>query len=228
MGGYGGFRRAGHLRQVPLPGGDAAVREPFRMALAHLHDAFGAGLFDLALPWLAGIGAAERSLYLSMLERRINSPLTSSCGRLFDAVAALIGLRERVSYEGQAAIELEALAEESDTREIYPFAVVRRNGSATVDFRMMIRSVAEDAAAGRSGGEMARAFHGTVAAAAAEVCGQIRAAEGVHRVVLSGGVFQNRLLTEGVHQALTESGFTVFTHRLVPPTTAGWRWGRRP
>ncbi|WP_298268647.1 carbamoyltransferase HypF [Geobacter sp.] len=226
VGGYRGFRRAGHLRQVPLPGGDAAVREPFRMALAHLHDAFGTGLFDLALPWLAGIGAAERKLYLRMLEGRINSPLTSSCGRLFDAVAAMIGVRERVSYEGQAALELEALAEESDTRELYPFAVVRRYGFATVDFRMMIRALAEDAAAGRPGSEMARAFHATVAAAVAEVCGQLRSSTGLDRVVLSGGVFQNRLLTEGIHRALTDRGLTVFTHRLVPPNDGGVALGQ--
>ena len=226
VGGYDGFRRAGHLRQVPLPGGDAAVREPFRMALAHLHDAFGDGLFDLTLPWLAGIGAAERKLYLQMLERRINSPLTSSCGRLFDAVAALIGLRGEVSYEGQAAIELEALAEESDTTALYPFVVMRKNGTATIDFRLTIRALAEDVGAGRSGAEMARAFHTTVAAAVAELCGQIRTAEGLHRVVLSGGVFQNRLLTEGVHQVLTDSGFSVFTHRLVPPNDGGLALGQ--
>lgn len=152
VGGYGGFRRAGHLRQVPLLGGDAAVREPFRMALSYLYDAFGADFFGLSLPWLREIGEAERPLFLQMLERRINSPPTSSCGRLFDAVAALTGVRGRVSYEGQAAMELEALAEGSATASIYPYAIVRNDVSAEVDFRLMVRALAEDAAAGRPGG----------------------------------------------------------------------------
>ncbi|RNC68158.1 MAG: carbamoyltransferase HypF [Desulfuromonadales bacterium] len=226
VGGYGGYRRAGHFRQVPLPGGDAAVKEPFRMALSHLHDAFGAGLFDLPLPWLAEIGPAERKLFLQMLERRINSPLTSSCGRLFDAVAALIGLRGRVSYEGQAAIELEALAEESVTADVYPFAVFRRNDSAEVDFRLMVRALAEDVATGRSRAEMARAFHATIAAAVADVCGQLREETGLDRVVLSGGVFQNRLLSEGICDILSENGFSVHTHRLVPPNDGGLALGQ--
>jgi len=226
VGGYDGCRRAGHFRQVPLPGGDAAVKEPFRMALAHLHDAFGAGLFDLPLQWLGEIDGGERNLYLQMLERRINSPLTSSCGRLFDAVAALMGLRGRVTYEGQAAMELEALAEGSDTTFAYPFAIVRRTGVAEIDFRLMVRALVEDIAAGRPGAEMARAFHNTIALAAADLCSEIRALDGLDRVVLSGGVFQNKLLTEGVVQALSDGGFHVYTHRLVPPNDGGLALGQ--
>ena len=226
VGGYRGYRRAGHLRPVPLPGGDAAVREPFRMALAYLHDAFGDELFDLPLPWLAAIAPPERRLYLQLLERRINSPLTSSCGRLFDAVAALIGLRERVSYEGQAAIELEALAEESPATGCYPMAFMRRDGTVEVDLRMMIRALVEEMAAGRPKADMARLFHATVAAAVGEVCSVIRGEEGLDRVVLSGGVFQNRLLTEGVCALLEANGFTVVTHRLVPPNDGGLALGQ--
>lgn len=226
VGGYGGYRRAGHLRQVPLPGGDAAVREPFRMALAYLYDAFGAGLFDLPLPWLGDIGEPERALYLQMLERRINSPLTSSCGRLFDAVSALTGVRGRVSYEGQAAMELEALAEQSDTAAVYPYLLLSRNEAVEIDFRFMIRALVEDVTAGRPKAEMARTFHTTIAAAVADVCGHIRAGCGLNRVVLSGGVFQNKLLTEGVCQSLLEKEFLVHTHRLVPPNDGGLALGQ--
>lgn len=161
-----------------------------------------------------------------MLERRINSPPTSSCGRLFDAVAALTGVRGRVSYEGQAAMELEALAEGSATASIYPYAIVRNDVSAEVDFRLMVRALAEDAAAGRPGGEMARAFHNTLAAAVTDLCAQIRAVDGLDRVVLSGGVFQNKLLTEGVFQSLADQGFHVYTHRLVPPNDGGLALGQ--
>ncbi|MBT1073713.1 carbamoyltransferase HypF [Geobacter grbiciae] len=226
VGGYWGFRRAGHLRQVPLPGGDAAVREPIRMALSYLHDAFGAEFFDLSLPWLADVVESDRPLFLRMLERRINSPLTSSCGRLFDAVAALMGVRAEVSFEGQAAMELEALAEGSDTASLYPYALVRKNGSAEIDFRLMVRALAEDVAAGRPGEEMARAFHNTLAAAVTDLCAQIRTVEGLDRVVLSGGVFQNKLLAEGIVQALTDRGFHAYTHRLVPPNDGGLALGQ--
>lgn len=226
VGGYGGYRRAGHLRQVPLPGGDAAVKEPFRMALAYLYDACGDGLFDLPLPWLGDIGEPERALYLRMLERRINSPLTSSCGRLFDAVAALTGVRGRISYEGQAAMELEALAEQSDTAAVYPYILVNRDETVEIDFRLMIRALAEDVTAGRPKAEMARACHSTIAAAVADVCGHIRSRCGLNRVVLSGGVFQNKLLTEGVCQSLLEKDFLVHTHRLVPPNDGGLALGQ--
>jgi len=226
VGGYRSFRRWGHFRQVPMPGGDAAVREPFRMAFAYLHAAFGKGLYDLPLAFLAEIAAEHRKLFLSMVERRINSPLTSSCGRLFDAVASLIGLRNRVSYEGQAAIELEALAEESETHQVYPFALHQEGEVTTVDFSLMFRTLVEDSAADRERAAMARSFHNTLAAATAAVCGGIRKKSGLDRVVLSGGVFQNKLLTEGILSLLTEQGFQVFLQRLAPPNDGGLALGQ--
>jgi hydrogenase maturation protein HypF len=137
-----------------------------------------------------------------------------------------MGLRGRVTYEGQAAMELEALAEGSDTTFVYPFAIVRHAGVAEIDFRLMVRALVEDLAAGRPGEEMARAFHNTIALAVADLCGEIRAAAGLDRVVLSGGVFQNKLLTEGVVQALVDQGFHVYTHRLVPPNDGGLALGQ--
>jgi hydrogenase maturation protein HypF len=226
VGGYRSFRRWGHFQQVPMPGGDAAVREPFRMAFAYLHAAFGEGLYDLPLPFLAEIPAEHRKLFLSMVERRINSPLTSSCGRLFDAVASLVGLRNRVSYEGQAAIEFEALAEESDTSHMYPFALDEQGDVVTVDFSLMFRALVLDIADDRERAEIARGFHNTIAAAAASVCSSIRKKNGLDRVVLSGGVFQNKLLTEGILSLLTEQGFQVFLQRLAPPNDGGLALGQ--
>lgn len=226
LGGYSSFRRWGHFRQVPLPGGDAAVREPFRMALSYLYSACGDALFRLDLPFMEEIPAGDRKLFLSMLERRINSPLTSSCGRLFDAVAALIGLRNRVTYEGQAAIELEALAEQSRVKVSYPFVLREGEGGQLVDFAPMIRALSNDVANGVAGAEMARMFHNTIATAVAEVCRRIRTETGADRVALSGGVFQNRLLSEGVHDLLEGSGFRVFVQRLVPPNDGGLALGQ--
>jgi hydrogenase maturation protein HypF len=226
VGGYSSFHRWGHFRQVPMPGGDAAVREPYRMAFAYLHAAFGEGLYDLPLPFLAEIPAEHRKLFLSMVERRINSPLTSSCGRLFDAVASLVGLRNRVSYEGQAAIELEALAEESETCLVYPFALHGEGEGAIIDFCPMVQALVRDSAEGREPAAMARAFHNTLAAATAAACDGIRKKTGMERVALSGGVFQNKLLTEGILSLLTERGFQVFIQRLAPPNDGGLALGQ--
>ena len=226
LGDYSGFERRGHLAPVPMPGGDAAVRETWRMALSHCHRAFGAEALTLPLPFLSPLSAQEKSLLQRMLERGINSPLTSSCGRLFDAVAALIGVRERVSFEGQAAIELEAAAEKGGAKRCYPYAIIARDNRLVVDFRLMFAALLLDLAAGVAQSEMARSFHETLTNATADVCAKIGKESGVNRVVLSGGVFQNKLLAEGVHNLLTENGFQVFSHRLVPPNDGGLALGQ--
>jgi hydrogenase maturation protein HypF len=226
VGGYETFRRKGHFRTIPMPGGDVAVREPFRMALSYLYTIFDADLFGLSLPCTSEVPETERKLFLKMLERRLNSPLTSSCGRLFDAVAALIGLRGKVSYEGQAAIELEALAEASRVVDGYSFEVMEEEDAHVVDFSMMLKAIVRDMEEKRPRGEIARRFHNTIAAAVTDVCGRIRTETGIDRVVLSGGVFQNKLLSEGVSALLSENNFNVFTQRLAPPNDGGLALGQ--
>jgi hydrogenase maturation protein HypF len=217
IGGYDGFHRAGHLRQVPLPGGDAAVREPRRMALAYLHDAYGDTFTDQPLPPLSEIDPSDLALYRQMLTRRLNSPLTSSCGRLFDAVAAILGVRQTVSYEGQAAIELEALAETGVAGEPFPFALHPAKEAWELDLRPLIKTMVTALAKGTQRANLARTFHRTLAQAALAVCRGIRLESGLDRVALSGGVFQNRLLTEDLAEVLEAAGFTVLVHRLLPP-----------
>jgi hydrogenase maturation protein HypF len=229
LGGYGGFQRRAHFNYLRMPGGDAAVREPYRMAISALYGCFGAALFEQPLPFLAEVSPQERSIFLKMLERGINSPLTSSCGRLFDAVSALLGVRSRISYEGQAAIELEALAERGAPSESYPYTVLGALQSADchrIDFAPMIAAICGDLAARREKADIAHAFHQTVASGVVELCTRIRGESGASRVVLSGGVFQNRLLTELVAQLLTEGGFEPFCHRLVPPNDGGLALGQ--
>jgi len=225
VGDYRSFTRAGYFAHLRLPGGDAAVKEPYRMALSALYAVYGAALFEQPLEVVAAVAPAERPIFLKMLERGINSPFTSSCGRLFDAVSALIGVRGSVSYEGQAAIELEALAERGTAHEPYPFRVIEGEGHV-LDFAPTVSGICSDLQGGRDRGEIARAFHRTVAAAVLTMCGAIRRESGVDRVVLSGGVFQNRLLTEDVFTLLGESGFTVHSHRLVPPNDGGIALGQ--
>jgi len=225
LGGFGGFQRRGHFGYLRMPGGDAAVREPYRMALSALYACYGKELFGQPLAFLSKVSASERSLFLKMLERGINSPLTSSCGRLFDAVSALIGLRSSISYEGQAAIELEALAERGTASTPYPY-LVQGADCHRVDFRPMFAAIGADLARGRGTADIARAFHLTIAKVILDLCGRIRGESGATRVVLSGGVFQNRILTEEAALLLTDAGFDIYCHRLVPPNDGGLALGQ--
>ncbi|HEY5521886.1 MAG TPA: carbamoyltransferase HypF, partial [Desulfuromonadaceae bacterium] len=239
VGGYHGYRRAGHFRPVPLPGGDAAVREPWRMAMAYLYQALGEAAFAIDHPVARILPEKERALFAQMLRRGINSPLTSSCGRLFDAVAALLNVRHTVSYDGQGAIELEALAEmaEDEDAKSPPAPFCQRGGYTykialhedaplQLDFSPMFPEILTDIDASIQTAIIACRFHQTIATAATDVCLQIVDETGLDRVILSGGVFQNRLLSEMIYTALTNKGLTVFTHRLVPPNDGGLALGQ--
>ena len=225
VGGYGGFQRAGNFLPVPLAGGDAAVREPWRMALSWLYRSLGADALNLDHPVARRLNAREKDIFSAMVERGINAPLTSSCGRLFDAAAAVLNVRHAVSYDGQAAIELEALAETARGSDAYSFALAAGE-RLVVDFTPLFTDLLADMAAGAGTAAMARRFHATVARAAVEACTRIAGETGLGRVVLSGGVFQNRLLTEMVYTGLLEQGLDIFTHRLVPPNDGGIALGQ--
>jgi hydrogenase maturation protein HypF len=227
VGDYRAFRRAAHLRYVGMPGGEKAIREPWRMAVSHMLDA------DVKLSEMKErVLPTELALVMRMLERGVNTPLTSSAGRLFDAVAAIAGVRDRVSYEGQAAMELEWLAESVTVDGGYPFDLVSFPAEHTpeltlvVDTRPLIRAVAEDALKGSSAALIARRFHTTMIELVASVCDRLRASSGVVDVVLSGGVFLNALLTHEVCQRLSSEGFRVYRHRLVPPGDGGLSLGQ--
>jgi hydrogenase maturation protein HypF len=221
VGDYLQMERVGHLRYVPLPGGDRAIREPWRMALAHLTDAGG------VTPWPGDeIPVTTRKAIVTMIERGINTPRTSSAGRLFDAAASLCGLCHVASFEGQAAMCLESIAESSDDPLVYPFAIDENNGAMTVDTRPLIRAVADDCGAGIAAMDVARRFHRSLAAIIAAVCVRTRDRTGLRRVALSGGVFLNRLLSGDVRSALTARGFDVYEHRVVPPGDGGLSLGQ--
>ncbi|MBC7963428.1 MAG: carbamoyltransferase HypF [Steroidobacteraceae bacterium] len=234
VGGYSGYQRAAHFRPIPLPGGDAAVREPWRMALSYLHGAIGIDAFSMDHPIAKRLKNHEKSLFASMLQRGINSPLTSSCGRLFDAVAALLNIRHSVSYDGQAAIELEALAETAEGEEAglyqgvdYTYRIVSNESKPIqLDFSPIFPEILAEMQAGIRTAVISRRFHATVASAVVEVCLQIGKSTSLDRVVLSGGVFQNRLLSELVYTPLVSQGIEVFTQRLVPPNDGGIALGQ--
>jgi hydrogenase maturation protein HypF len=216
--GYAGFERRGRLRYVPLAGGDAAIREPWRAGLAYLEDALGSPAR------IEGVPEERARVVRRMIERGVNTVPTSSCGRLFDAVAAIIGLRREVTFEGQAAIELEAIAEPGEEGR-YPFEI-ESGALLQVDFRPAIERIAHEAAAGVPRGIVAARFHNTLAASVVETCRRIRGQAGPARVCLSGGTFQNVRLTESTEAGLRAAGFEVFLHSRVPPNDGGIALGQ--
>ncbi len=221
---FAGFERRAHLRYVPMAGGDAAVRQPWRMALSYLHDTFGPKSRPRGLQFLQTIPEKQVELVDAMLVRGINSVETSSCGRLFDAVAALINLRQEVNFEGQAAIELEMIAP-TDFEQRYPFRV-NDGEPVQVDMRPMIDSIVQDLAQSKPAGYIAGCFHNTIAAAIVEVCRGIRKREPLNRVCLSGGTFQNMYVLRRAVEGLRCDGFEVYLHALVPPNDGGISLGQ--
>jgi len=220
VGGLSGYERAGHLRPVPLPGGDRAVRQPWRMACAWLGETFGAAP---ALP-AALAGAVERRDWAAVGELArsgLASPPTSSAGRLFDAVAALCGLRPEVTYEGQAAIELEAVCDPAE-RGAHPLPVA----GGVLDARVLIEAVAADLAGGVPVAVVATRFHHGLADATVQACREAAVAAGTELAVLSGGAFQNRRLLERTQAGLVAAGLRVLVPRRLPPNDGGISFGQ--
>jgi hydrogenase maturation protein HypF len=229
---YRGYRRLAHLKPAPLPGGAQAMREPWRNTYAHLAthvgwDNFAAGWVGLELAEY--LGHKPLRVLAKMLERGINVPPSSSCGRLFDAVAAALGLaREQVSYEGQAAIELETLAAQAAPQddEAYPFAVDTRAPTMLLDPAPMWLALLDDLRAGVEAPIVAARFHAGLAAAVAGLAARLAAERDLGSVALSGGVMQNRTLFEAVSGRLERAGLQVFKHLQVPANDGGLALGQ--
>ena len=213
---YTRFDRALRLRYAPLPGGDAATRRPYRTAMSWLREA---GVeWEPDLPPVAACGAEERAVLGSQLEAGINAPATSSIGRLFDAFASIAGVCQRVTYEAQAAAELEAAARSADAGSgAYRFGI----DADTFDPRPAIASAVRDVREGAPAGAIARRFHRGLSRLVVEACARIRESSAISTVALSGGVWQNMLLLEDCSAALERDGFTVLVHRRVPANDGG-------
>jgi hydrogenase maturation protein HypF len=222
---YKGFRRVGHFEYVPLPGGAIAIKKPYRMALSYLFTLLGEDFELDGLP-LEAIDSAEVEVIRQQLKKKINSPLTSSAGRLFDAVSALVGVRGEIDYEAQAAIELEMIADDDMKVKAYPFVINVEEGKGLVGLRKLWSALVSDVKQKLSPSLISLKFHKTIAEITAEMCRSISKDAGIKQVALSGGVFQNRLLLRLTLAALQKEGFDVLTHRLVPPNDGGISLGQ--
>ena len=217
------YKRWAHLKYVPLPGADACVRHPYRSALAHL---WAAGLpWDDRLPCVAHCSALERKVLRRQLDRNLNCARTSSMGRLFDAVAALIGIRQSVSYEAQAAIEMEAMSVDRLDSTSYPFTI-SGNSPCIIDPGPLFEAIISDLIANVPRGTIINRFHCSISQIIVDCCLQARLEEHIHQVALSGGVFQNQLLLQQTIERLEEAGFEVFFNRIVPANDGGLALGQ--
>jgi hydrogenase maturation protein HypF len=245
--------RVGHLRTFLLPGGEQAVREPRRSAAGVLYEIFGDAAFRLDnLPSILAFSEKEREILRAVLEKGINAPRTSSAGRLFDAVSSLVGIRQITNHEGQAAMELEFALAGAETDDEYPFELARvvaglvPGGSTTLrsdagsetrpeparpaetegvviaDWEPMVRAILSDIASGVGAGEISAKFHNTLAGAITKMAVDM----GEERVVLTGGCFQNRYLTEKTVTRLERAGLRPYRHQRIPPNDGGIALGQ--
>ncbi|HNZ65522.1 MAG TPA: carbamoyltransferase HypF [Smithella sp.] len=221
-----GFERFGHLQYIVLPGGEKAIREPWRIAVSLLKLTYGAFWRDIAKRLTFMTDERQMELFDRIIDGKINSPLSSGLGRLFDGIAALLGAHRQVSYEGQAAMQLENLAIGS-SGDPYPFELIcGKEKPYILNITAMIESIVSEMEAGQRHTKIASSFHQTLIDAFASVAGKMREETGLVRVVLSGGCFQNKILLEGAVDKLKNSGFDVYCHQQVPSNDGGISLGQ--
>ena len=216
---YADFERFAHLEYLPLPGADSAIHHPWRIAVGYAH-ALGVDLDDL--PFLKNIGKQAIKVIQQQVDKKFNTPLTSSMGRLFDAVASLIGVRNDVTYEAQAAIELEVLSKPYISfAKPYPYSM-----SETIQLKELLNAIVQDVRKNKSIGVVGARFHKTIATIAIDICKQARSKTNLNEIALSGGVWQNQILLNLVHAGLEQEDFIVYFHKQVPTNDGGLSLGQ--
>jgi len=235
---YQSFNRVAHLEYLPLPGGDAAIKRPYRIAISYLLTLLGENALNTIIAkaakqsqshFMKKVSKVEIQIIKRQIERGLNSPLTSSMGRLFDAISAMIGIRGEIDYEGQAAVELEMIAykgNHTNSKENYPYHIVEDNGIRIVKLGDLLSAIVEDLGQNVPQGRISIRFHNTIAQMTNAMCQLMANETGIKQVALSGGVFQNRLLLTKTASLLENSGFQVLTHRQVPCNDGGISLGQ--
>jgi hydrogenase maturation protein HypF len=218
-----GFRRVGCIEPLPLPGGELAIKKPYRIAIAYIYRLFGS---IPELPFLRDVAEEERHLIAQQVDKGINTPLTSSCGRLYDAVSALLDVCKTITFEGQAAIELEMCSTATGSQRPYAYGLEEQNGMWQVRVRPLLEAILNDIRSGVPVQQIGLRFHDTLARVITDVATRVAAETGISRVALSGGCFQNRLLLRRTLPLLQEAGFDVLFHRQVPCNDGGISLGQ--
>jgi hydrogenase maturation protein HypF len=228
LAGYEGFQRAAHLDYVPMPGGDQAIREPWRMAVGFLAHYFGREFISRKIPFVQSLDPAKLELVLRMIERGVNVPQTSSCGRLFDAVSALAGIRSQVTYEAQAAIELEMAMARScpDIENGYPIDLTLCDATWILNPKPAFEEIVADIEVRTPAAMISQRFHNGLILAFEKVAQLLREATAIHQVCLSGGTFHNVYLLTHLQHRLQRDGFEVFSQREVPAGDGGLSLGQ--
>ncbi|WP_341529333.1 carbamoyltransferase HypF [Nostoc sp. UHCC 0302] len=222
------FQRVAHLRMFPLPGGEKAIKQPRRVAIGLLYELWGDTLFKMKkLAPLQAFYPQELEVLQPMLKRHLNTPLTSSMGRLFDAIASIVGLRQQSSFEGQAAMELEFAISHFQTKEYYQFTIIQPSeidncSPLVVDWALIVKGIFEDIDNGLAIGHISTKFHNTLV----EITIAIAKYVGEGKIVLTGGCFQNRYLAERTIYRLQEENFRPYWHQIIPPNDGGIALGQ--
>jgi hydrogenase maturation protein HypF len=219
------YHRVAHLKYVPMPGGETAIKNPWRMALSYLYTYYGEDLLNLDLEFVRKLEQNRYETIKRMLDQKINIFDTSSIGRLFDSVSVLLNFRERTNYEGQPAIELEYLADEK-TKGKYDFEITKLKNVSIINPELIIKGVVNDLLRKESKSKISAKFHNTIAQMINEVCKRLRKEYDLNSVCLSGGVFQNMFLLDRAYTLLTNSKFKVYTHHKVPTNDGGISLGQ--
>ena len=218
---YMDFKRAAHLKYIPMAGGDKAAEEPWRMAAAYLREAFGVGFLKIGIPITKMIDKGEWRLLEAAIEKNVNSPLTSSAGRLFDAVASIVLGISKVKTEAEAAIALQNIARRAaDEQGVYDY-LISKDKAFSIDMSPTVKKIVRDMKSKVDPAVIAMRFHNTMTKMIADVCARIRRSSRLNRVILSGGVFQNSLLARKASVLLSKKGFTVYMNSEYSPSDAG-------
>jgi len=221
---YADFERFAHLEYLPLPGGDAATRSPWRIAAGY---AYTLGIDFDDLPFLQNIDKQALRILRQQVEKKLNSPLTSSMGRLFDAVASFIGIRNEVTYEAQAAVEMEVLSKPFvSIAKPYPYVIEETKNGRMIRLRELLSAILQDVRASESVGMIGARFHRTIAEIAIDICRGARELTDLNEVALSGGVWQNQILLDHVRDGLRQDNFVAYFHQQVPSNDGGLALGQ--
>lgn len=219
------FQRMAHFKYVSMPGGEAAIKHPWMMAVSYLCTCYGGDFLNLDLEFVRKIDFSRCEIIRKMLDQKVNLFLTSSAGRLFDSVSVLLNFREKTNYEGQPAIELEFWAEEN-IKGKYDYEISRENDLYLIRPELIIKGVVNDLIKKQRKSKISARFHNTMAQIINEVCSKLRKEYDLNSVCLSGGVFQNMFLLNRAYALLSKNKFRVYTHHLVPPNDGGISLGQ--